>query len=394
MTITDNRVLTVKDSYDVIVVGGGIGGVAAAVAAARNGAKTLLMEKQINLGGLATVGLISWYEPLCDGKGNQVIAGICEELIRLSVKYGMEDLPAKWGGEGRNPSHYDRFATHYSPTVFALALDAWVKEAGVTIRFDTRATYPVVEDGKVTGMVAESVSGREFYPCKFVVDATGDAGVCAAAGLPTVDGLNYLVYVVQGHTLDSVKKYAQDGNDCAFRKWSSCGGALTGEGHPADKKPHNLYNSDTENEFIAWGKETMFNRIKTQPKNERDIMTIPTMPQYRKIRRLVGETTFTGEEAVCADSIGTCGDFRHPGPVFQIPYSCLYNKALPNLITAGRVISADGEGWEITRVIPVCALTGEAAGTAAALCSRSGDDFATLDVAALQETLKKQGVLF
>ena len=394
MNYADNRQVTIKDSYDVIVVGGGIGGVAAAVAAARNGAKTLLMEKQINLGGLATVGLISWYEPLCDGKGKQVIGGICEELIRLSIKYGMEDLPAKWGGEGRNHNRYDRFATHYSPTIFALALDAWVKEAGVTIRFDTLATYPVVENDMVTGVIAESVSGKELYPCKFVIDATGDASVCASAGLPTKNGLNYLVYVVQKHNKEGLEKYMQDGDDAAFRKWDSCGGSLSGEGHPADKEPHVLYNSDTENEFIAWGKEAMFNKIKDQPKNERDIMTIPTMPQYRKIRHLVGETTFTGEGPDCADSIGTCGDFRHPGPVFNIPYSCLYNKQLPNLITAGRVISADGDGWEIIRVIPVCALTGEAAGTAAAMCTKSGDTFATLDVPALQKTLKDQGVLF
>ena len=80
--------------------------------------------------------------------------------------------------------------------------------------------------------------------------------------------------------------------------------------------------------------------------------------------------------------------------MFNIPYSCLYNKQLPNLITAGRVISADGDGWEIIRVIPVCALTGEAAGTAAAMCTKSGDTFATLDVPALQKTLKDQGVLF
>lgn len=394
MNTQDPRSVTVKPGYDVIVVGGGIGGVAAAVAAARNGAKTLLMEKQINLGGLATVGLISWYEPLCDGNGKQVIGGICEELIRLSIRYGMEDLPSVWGGEGRNPSHYQRFATHYSPTVFALALDAFVKENGVDIRFDTLATYPVVENNLVTGILAESVSGKELYPCRCVIDATGDASVCANAGLPTKNGLNYLVYVAQYHTRESTEQYVADGNDCAFRKWISRGGSLTGEGHPADQEPHVLYNSDTENQFIAWGKKAMFEHIKGQPKNERDLMTIPTMPQYRKIRHLVGETTFTGEETCCSDSIGTCGDFRHPGPVFQIPYRCLYNRNIPNLITAGRVISADGDGWEITRVIPVCALTGEAAGTAAALCVQSGTNFATLEVSQLQHVLKENGVLF
>ena len=81
MNLCDTREVSVKDAYDVIVVGGGIGGIASAVAAARNGAKTLLMEKQINLGGLATVGLINLYEPLCDGRGKKVIGGIAEDQI-------------------------------------------------------------------------------------------------------------------------------------------------------------------------------------------------------------------------------------------------------------------------------------------------------------------------
>ena len=122
MNISDKRPIENKKAYDVIVVGGGISGVSAAVSAARNGASTLLIEKQINLGGLATMGLISWYEPLCDG--NQVIYGIAEELIKLSVKYGFENLPKKWGGEGKNPNRYDRYATFYSPTIFSLALDS------------------------------------------------------------------------------------------------------------------------------------------------------------------------------------------------------------------------------------------------------------------------------
>lgn len=90
-----------KSPYDVIVVGGGIAGVAAAVSASRTGSHVLLVEKNCNLGGLATMGLISWYEPLCDGNGNQLIHGIAEELIRLSTRYGFENLPGKWGGNGQ-----------------------------------------------------------------------------------------------------------------------------------------------------------------------------------------------------------------------------------------------------------------------------------------------------
>ena len=78
------RNVTEKGKYDVIVVGGGIAGVAAAVSAVRNGTSVFLIEKSVNLGGLATGGLISWYEPLCDGKGKQMVTGMAEELIKLS----------------------------------------------------------------------------------------------------------------------------------------------------------------------------------------------------------------------------------------------------------------------------------------------------------------------
>lgn len=84
--------INARAEFDVIVVGGGIAGISAAVKLARNGLKTLIAEKQINLGGLATTGLISWYEPLCDGNGNRVVCGIAEELIKLSVKYSFASL--------------------------------------------------------------------------------------------------------------------------------------------------------------------------------------------------------------------------------------------------------------------------------------------------------------
>ena len=390
MNYCDTREVTAKGEYDVIVVGGGIGGVAAAVAAARNGAKTLLLEKQINLGGLATMGLINWYEPLCDGNGKQVVGGIGEELLHLSIRYGMENLPTQWGGEGRNRCRYDRFATKYSPTVFSLALDAWVKESGATIRFDTMATYPVMENGKVAGIMAETVSGKEFYGSKFVVDATGDASVCVGAGLPTRLGTNYLTYVAHGFTREDTTSK----DETVFRRWIMRGATAAGQGHPADQPLLNQYDSDAENAYIAWGKQAMFDHIKDQPKNDRELTSIPTMPQYRKIRCLVGEATFVGEQDSCEDSIGTFGDFRNRGPVFHMPYRCLYNRQVSNLITAGRVVSADGEGWEVARVIPVCALTGQAAGTAAAIALKSQRDFASVDISLLQKNLKEQGVLF
>ncbi len=145
---------------DVIVVGGGLAGVAAAVAAARGGAKALLMEKTVTLGALATQGLISWYEPLCDGEGKQMIHGIAEELIRLSVKYGFEDMPLEWGGVSTPRKNCHRYATHFSPHIFALALIEYLEENGVALRLDTLATYPDVADGICRGILVAALSGE------------------------------------------------------------------------------------------------------------------------------------------------------------------------------------------------------------------------------------------
>ena len=371
MYLQDARKIVQKEGYDVVVVGGGIAGVAAAVSASRNGAKTLLLEKQINLGGLATVGLISWYEPLCDGNGNQMIYGIGEELIRLSVKYGFENLPKKWGGEGKNEIHYDRFATRYSPTIFSLALSEYIDQNGVESRYDTLATYPVVEGGKVLGIVTETVSGKEYYPCKCVIDATGDASVANGAGLPTVEGKNYSVYVCHYYDSDSIDEFNQTADNNKLRRWMGIGGILDGNEGLKKMKTMDQYNSDIENEFIKWGHRVVFEKMKETDKNSRDIMKLPTMPQYRKIRRLAGEEVFYATTTECEDPIGKIGDFRKPGPVFELPYKSLYNKQIDNLLVAGRIISAEDEGWEISRVIPVCALTGEAAGKAAAYISKN-----------------------
>ena len=122
-------------------------------------------------------------------------------------------------------------------------------------------------------------------------------------------------------------------------------------------------------------------------------MTLPTMPQYRKIRRIIGEYTFTGSrEERFSDSIGFVGDFRASGKRYQLPFSALYNKSVPNLLTAGRIISAAGDGWEIVRVIPVCALTGQAAGTAASLLLANDMNYDSI-IAKLQKKLIKTGIL-
>lgn len=368
--VWDNRKVIEKEEVDVLVVGGGIAGISAAVSAARKGAKTLLVEKQVNLGGLATCGLISWYEPLCDGNGNQVMSGMAEELIRLSCRDGFDNLPAKWGGDESCHPRNERYSTFFSPTVFSLALDEFVLESGARIRFDTLSVCPVMEGNLCKGVLTESVSGREFFPAKVVIDATGDASVMERAGVPVVAGQNYMTYIAHGYDKNDLKTASEDGDLCHFRRWINAGSDMYGNGHPDGMGFLQQDSAEEVTDYLLTGKRRLLERCRNNPKGSYDIMTLPTMPQYRTIRHIIGEKEFRAEvDAVFEDCIGLCSDFRPDGrgKIYQMPFGALYNKAFPNLLAAGRIISAPaGDGWEVARVIPVCALTGEAAGKAAA----------------------------
>lgn len=366
--------MNIKESYDVVVVGGGIAGVAAAVSASRSGATVLLIEKNCNLGGLATVGLISWYEPLCDGEGNQIIHGIAEELIKLSVKYGFGNLPKKWGGDGKNEPRNERFSTFYSPGIFAAALDEYIEENNVNLIFDTLATYPDMNNGHCNGVIVENLNGREYYAAKVVIDATGTATIMHRAGVPTVEGKNYMTYISHWYNMDMVKKLNDDGDVCAFRKWMNTGSDMFGNGHPEGMELISGVTAEGITSYMIEGKKSLLRKI-SQVEQSFDVMSVPEMPQLRTIRRIIGKCGFDAIDGKqYSDSIGECGDFRPngAGKHYQIPFGSLYNEKFDNLLAAGRIISSpQGDGWEVARVIPVCAMTGEAAGKAAAYCAKN-----------------------
>lgn len=114
----------ISDECDVLVCGGGVAGISAALAAARLGKRVILLEKQFILGGLGTAGLVTIYLPLCDGLGHQVSFGIAEELLRLSISLGYEDKdPANWLDPSfsvHRTSTEPRFMVQYNPHVFAI----------------------------------------------------------------------------------------------------------------------------------------------------------------------------------------------------------------------------------------------------------------------------------
>ncbi|MBQ2284395.1 MAG: FAD-dependent oxidoreductase, partial [Clostridia bacterium] len=290
-----------------------------------------------------------------------------EELIKLSIKYGFDNLDEKWGGSGTE-SREKRYATNYSPTIFSIMLDKFVLDSGVTLRFDTWATYPVMEGNHCKGVICESVGGREFFEAKVVIDATGDATICHRAGMPTVLGENFMTYVAHAVDKKAAQDYLNDGKMTTLRKWYGAGSNLEGVGPPESMGKLKGDTAEDITAYVVTGKQMLLEKFKDKPRNEFDITKLPTMAQFRTIRRIVGAEDFNAIEGeTYENSIGNIGDFRYSGKHYQIPYGALYNPGFDNLLACGRIISApQGDGWEVARVIPTCALTGEVAGKGAA----------------------------
>jgi choline dehydrogenase-like flavoprotein len=388
MRITDKRPIVEKEAYDLVVVGGGVAGVSTAVSASRHGLRVLILEKTMSLGGLATIGLISYYEPLCNGQGKQLVFGIGEELIKLAIKDGYDNLSKGWKtGEGEKWS----YATFYSPTAFTMALDEYVLQNGVTVRFDSHAVAPVMENNVCIGVLVESKAGREFYPAKAVVDATGDAEICDKAGIPTVVGTNYMLGMAHYTNRQLALDYANGGSTYKFRKWLYA----VDDTNKNINKIHKGVTPEDITEFVITGRKAVLNKIREEDKDFREVLALPQMPQYRTIRHIVGAEVFRAELGkVYQDAIGTCGNWRKAGLQYQIPYGCTYHDDFPNIWAVGRIVSTDEEmGWEVTRVIPTCTLTGQAVGVAVALSLQNGVSAKNVDIKTLQETLTKDGVV-
>ena len=397
--MTEILQVPVKEPADVIVAGGGFAGVAAALAARRSGAEVLLLEKTALPGGLGTNGLISWYEPLCDGLGEQMICGIAEELLLAAIRYGDDTLPEAWkeyaGLAGSRAHAVDRkelaasrYATFFSPTLCQLAMDELLLGAGVQVRYDIVAARPVTEASRVLGVMCESKSGREFFPASAFVDATGDADLFFRSGCECVCSENYFTGIAHYSTLPEKKKALQN------REWLVQGADLYGRGHPAGYPTMTGTTNEEVTRFLLDGRKAILDAVRNDDRTGRDIVALPAQAQFRKTRRIRGASTVTEEDCKkpCPDSIGLSGDFKRPGDWYEIPYGCLYSPQMENMLAAGRMISADGWAWEVTRLIPGCALTGQAAGTAAALLAEKGCTVFSLPVSELQEHLLRQGV--
>ena len=373
--------------YDVIVAGGGVAGMAAAIAAARQGCSVCVIEKACMLGGLATLGLISIYLPLCDGRGRQVMFGLAEELLRLSIRHGVEkDYPKAWleGGTQEERTRH-RFLVQYNPALFAMEVEQMLLDLGVRIHYDMRICAVVKDGGGISAVILEGKQGRQAIACKIVVDCTGDADVCAYAGAPTAR-----------YRENRLAMWYYWAGDKGY-KLSGLATPLYGQ-LPAGERYYDGLNQDDVDAVITEGRKRILADLlkKREESNDPSLfpVNVPQVPSFRMTRRLIGAYELDESEQFThfGDSIGMAGDWRKAGPIFEIPYRCLYSAQVPNLAVAGRCISVTTAMWDITRVIPVCALTGEAAGTAAALCVRQGMCLPQLPVPDLAGALQAQGV--
>ncbi len=394
-SITEKIDTPILGEFDLIVVGGGIAGICAAVSAKRSGPeRVLLIEKNVQFGGLATLGLISWYEPLCDGHGRKLMYGMADELMQLAIRYGPDCLPKEWQDNPDKIASKKRFATHFSPSMFALGIDQLIRENDINVLLDTVAVKPVMEGRKCNGIIVENKTGRGYYKAHVVVDATGDSDILARAGVPCECEHNYLTFTAYQANLATINMAANRNDVFHVRKWITAGSDLWGNGHPKNKPMLKGVTAEEITEFVLDGRRMLFDLIKDENRKTRDITALPGMAQFRKTRRIVGEYTLTEEDEgkYFEDSISVAGDFANRGKRYEIPFRLLYNPAFNNLITAGRSVSASGWAWDVTRVIPIAAATGQAAGVAAAIATEQNIAIKDVKIEELQDHLVQEGV--
>ncbi len=380
-----------EGAYDVAVCGGGIAGISAALAAARSGKKVILLEKQYMLGGLGTAGLVTIYLPLCDGCGHQVSFGIAEELLKLSITYGADSgYPENWlDGKGTKTKSDKRYMVQYNPQVFAILSEKLLLREGVDILYGSYVIDVRVENRKIVSLLAVNKSGKTCYPVRAVVDATGDCDIAAFASAPTE-------VFKQGNVLAAWYYYA-DKNGYSLKE---LGCADIPEEERTGPAPEMLLNrrfggidGKELSEMTCLSHQAVLNDWlrKREKDSSVSLATISTIPQVRMTRRIIGEYTLSQNEEhkFFEDSIGMVSNWKKRGPIYEVPFGTLYSGKVKNLITAGRCTSVTEILWDVMRVIPCCAVTGQAAGTAAAMT----DDFTSLNVKDLQTELVKNGVV-
>ena len=436
-----SREVNFDDSYDVIVAGGGPAGVAAACSAAREGAKTLLIEATGALGGMSTMGLVPAWCPFSDGE-RVVYRGFAERILNA----------------GKAKTKFVKIETlnwvPINPEAMKVIYDDLTAEFGVDVLFGTTVSAVDSADRRVSTVVVSNKAGLTAYSAKFFVDCTGDGDLSAFAGaefeqgsvgdraavqlathcfeLGGVDDHAYTsgIRLHNANPASPIHKIAADDNYPFITDAHFCNNKI-GEDAVGFNAGH-LPAFDATDPW-ALSKAYPLGRKKAQdvaraladyyPEAFGNCFVLQTAPLLgiRESRRIVCDYTLTAEDylsrATFPDEISRncyyldvhrtpaeierdraagipdskfCARFGK-GESHGIPYRSLAVKSFDNLLVAGRAISCDRRILGSVRVMPNCFTTGEAAGLAAALCLQSGATTHTLDTCNLREKLRGYG---
>jgi hypothetical protein len=423
---------------DVVVVGGGPGGHSAAIAAARSGARTVLLERYGHLGGMATGGIVIQIPHMSDGGKKQQIAGLCQEwLDRLDVIGGtlhprIEDLGStdkelimRWRRFMGNVNNGRIEHTAWvDPELLKCVLNDMVMESGVKLFLHSWGTRAIVHENEVQGVVFESKSGRQAVLGKVIIDGTGDGDLLPSAGAEFDGALDpklrssMLALVFRLGNCDYQKL-------CDFREAEPkryeelmtelakvAGTRLLPLPSPRNDvlwvnnwipdldctNVEDLTKLEVEmRKIMLRGHEFMKKNIPTFEKSF--ILDTASQTGTRGSRRLIGEYIVTNddlqtgkkyEDAIAViPRMGPPGDNAH----VQIPYRSLVPIKVDGLLIAGRSFSSDMRANNTVNLIPHCICIGQAAGTAAALATEHSISPRKVDIEELQKHLIKQNVL-
>jgi hypothetical protein len=435
------RNISVCHEADVIVVGGGPGGHSAAIAAARNGAKTVLLERYGHLGGMATGGIVIQIPHMSDGGKEPIIAGLALEWLERLDKVGgvlrprMEDLGSTdealvkyWRRfMGNVTSGRIKHTAWVDPELTKCILNDMVEEAGIKLYLHSWGTQVIIEDGAIKGVIFESKSGRQAIMGKVVIDGTGDGDLLPLAGAKfdnewdPKSRSSMLALVFRIGNCD-YQKY------CDFReaepdRYQELMKELTqiAGTHlfplPSPRNDVMWVNNwipglDCTNvedltrlevdmrKIMRKGFEYIKNNIPTFENSF--ILDTASQTGTRGSRRIVGEYVITGEDfKTCKIFNDTIAVFPRMGPPTEvdikhvyIPYRALVSVNIEGLLVAGRSFSSDQTANNMANLIPHCIAMGQASGTAAALAIQQRTSPRKVNYKALQETLKNQGVPF
>jgi 2-polyprenyl-6-methoxyphenol hydroxylase-like FAD-dependent oxidoreductase len=400
----------------VLVVGGGSAGVAAAVAAARAGVETTLVERYGSLGGLATGGLIVLLLTLDDGDGRAVIGGLCQEITdRMRTRGGaVHPERHEWGS--RDPElvrrylrfglmwgsakahHRVRYSVAYDPEVMREVFFDLVRESGIDLWLHSWGADALLEGDRVRGVTLQTKRGRIAILADVVIDATGDGDVFTSAGCAfELERVHpWLWFRIGG--VPEVEKAIEAGGGfetpnpgVILYPW---GAAARIERRIDATDPADLTYAEMECRRMVMEE---FRRLRAQVPELREahLCNVATQLGITESRRLLGREVLTREQMDSPHPEAICitGHWTKYGAVYAIPYGSLLPRERPNLLVAGRCISVDHRVHHATKEIPACMATGEAAGLAAVLALEKGGDASAVDVAALRARVRSAGGL-